>query len=854
MRRLATVWPKANLLSYVKRRSAHRRNLAKVIFDFGNGVATMNPGGRWVRFFAELGIADIAFVGGKNASLGEMYRELAPQGLKVPNGFAITADAYRDVLEAAGAVPRLAATLDGIDVSDVVDLARRGAAAREIVYAAPMPAGLAAQILDAYRRLRDEYGDSLTLAVRSSATAEDLPTASFAGQHESFLNVHGEQRLLDAVKRCFASLYTDRAIAYRIERGFDHSRVYLSVGVMKMVRSDIGAAGVMFSLDTETGFRDVVFVTGSYGLGENVVQGAVDPDEFYVHKPTFEKGFRAVLRRTLGSKKLKMVYASGGSRDTTRNVPTDRRERERFCISDADVLLLADYAIRIEKHYSGKAGEERPMDAEWAKDGVDGEIYIVQARPETVASQVKGNVLEEYRLSVSAPALVSGRAVGTRVAAGRARVVEKVADLAQFQPGEVLVADVTTPDWGTVMKTAAAIVTNRGGRTCHAAIVARELGIPAVVGCDTATRVIRTGDEITVSCAEGDIGRAYAGLLPFDVRRTDLAVIPRPATRIMMNVGDPDSAFKFSFLPNDGVGLARMEFIINEAIGVHPMALVHPEKVQDPKERAEIARLTAHYPAPADFFVERLAEGVGTIAAAFYPKPVVVRLSDFKTNEYASLLGGAAFEPKESNPMLGFRGASRYAHPAYAEGFALECAAMKRVRDVMGLDNVILMVPFCRRVAEAEQVIDCMAKQGLVRGVNGLSIYVMCEIPNNVILIDEFARHFDGFSIGSNDLTQLTLGVDRDSEIVAFDYEERDDGVKEMIRLAIAGARRNHRHSGICGQAPSDFPEIAEFLVREGIDSISLNPDSVLKTTLAILDLEGRLGRAPRVVATPPTD
>ena len=798
----------------------------------------------YVRFFSDIGVADLALVGGKNASLGEMYRQLTVQGVRVPNGFAITAAAYRDVLDAAGALPRLRSALDGLNVSDVSDLARRAAQAREIVFAAALPVDLAAAILEAYRRLRDEYGPTLTLAVRSSATAEDLPTASFAGQHDSFLNVSGEQPLLEAVRRCFASLYTDRAIAYRLERGFDHEKVYLSVGVMKMVRSDLGAAGVMFSLDTDTGFRDVVFITGSYGLGENVVQGAVDPDEFYVHKPTFEKGHRAVLRRTLGSKQIKMVYEAVQGRHTTRNVPTESGERARFCIGDADVLTLADCAIKIEKYYSSQAGKPRPMDAEWAKDGADGRIYIVQARPETVASQVKGHIIEEYLLGGNGPLLATGRAVGAKVASGRARVIENVAALARFQPGEVLVADMTAPDWGTVMKTAAAIVTNRGGRTCHAAIVARELGIPAVVGTEDATRVIGPGQEVTVSCAEGDIGHVYDGALPFEVRRTDLAAISRPATRIMLNVGDPDRAFKLSFLPNDGVGLARMEFIINEAIKVHPMALVHPEKVADPKERAEIERLASNYAAPADFFVERLAEGVGTIAAAFYPKPVVVRLSDFKTNEYASLLGGAAFEPKEANPMLGFRGASRYAHPAYAEGFALECAAMKRVRETMGLTNVILMVPFCRRVAEAEQVVRRMAELGLARGVDGLEIYVMCEIPNNVIQIDAFARHFDGFSIGSNDLTQLTLGVDRDSDLVAFDYDERDDGVKEMIRLAIVGCRRNHRHSGICGQAPSDYPEMAEFLVRAGIDSMSLNPDSVLKTTLHVLEIERGIAAA----------
>ena len=801
---------------------------------------------KYVRFFNELGIGDVAHVGGKNASLGEMYRELTPQGLRVPNGFAVTAESYRYVLDRAGAWGRLHAVLDNLDANDVTQLATRAAEARDIVYGSPLPDDLAQEILAAYRLLIEEYGPALTLAVRSSATAEDLPTASFAGQHETYLNVQGEHRLLDAVRRCFASLFTDRAIHYRVDQGFDHFKVLLSVGVMKMVRSDIGAAGVMFSLDTETGFRDVVFINASYGLGENVVQGAVDPDEFYVHKPTFAKGHRAVLRRTLGSKKVKMVYSAGGERETTRNIPTDKLERERFCISDEDVLTLTDYAIKVEEHYSRKAGESRPMDSEWAKDGIDGKIYMVQARPETVASQVRGHMLEEYLLKGSAPVRVKGRAVGTKVASGRARVINNVAELSQFQPGEVLVADMTTPDWGTVMKVAAAIVTNRGGRTCHAAIVARELGIPAIVGTDAATRLIQTGMDLTVSCAEGDIGKVYDGIVQFDVRRTDLAGIARPATKIMLNVGDPDSAFKLSFLPNDGVGLARMEFIINEYIKAHPMALIHPEKVQDEKERAEIARLTAQHASPSAFFVERLSEGVGTIAAAFYPKPVVVRLSDFKTNEYASLIGGRWFEPEEANPMLGFRGASRYAHPAYAEGFALECAAMRRVREDMGLTNVILMIPFCRRVSEAEQVLKCMAELGLERGKKGLEIYVMCEIPNNVIQIDAFARHFDGFSIGSNDLTQLTLGVDRDSEIVAFDYEERDEGVKEMIRLAVEGCKRNARHSGICGQAPSDYPEIAEFLVQIGIDSISLNPDSVLKTTLRILDVERALNRKSR--------
>jgi len=802
---------------------------------------------RYIRFFNEIGIDDVPSVGGKNASLGEMYRELSPQGVRIPNGFAITAQAYSYVLEEAGIVGKLRETLEGLQPEDVEDLARRGKRARDLVYGAPLPEDLRGEILQAYRSLQQEYGPKLSVAVRSSATAEDLPNVSFAGMHETFLNVQGEEPLLDACRRCFASLFTDRAIHYRIDAGFDHFKVALSIGVMKMVRSDLSASGVMFSLDTESGFRDVVFITGAYGLGENVVQGAVDPDEFYVFKPTFEAGRRAVLRRSLGSKKIKMVYAHGSSRHTTRNVPTSGAERERFCIDDAEALTLAGYAIKVEKHYSAKAGKPRPMDMEWAKDGDDGQLYMVQARPETVASQKLGNVLEIYAVKGAGVVLASGRSVGEKVVSGAVRVIDDVAHISQFRPGEVLVADTTTPDWEPVMKTAGAVVTNRGGRTCHAAIIARELGIPAVVGADNATTALKSGETVTVSCAEGDVGRIYRGEVPFEVQRTDLEGLKRPATQIMVNLGNPELAFKTSFLPNDGIGLARMEFIVSESIKVHPMALVHPEKVADAGERATIARLCRGYAKPADFFIERLAEGVGTIAAAFYPKPVIVRMSDFKSNEYAALLGGRAFEPSEGNPMIGFRGASRYAHPAYAEGFALECAAMRRVREVMGLSNLKLMIPFCRRIDEAERVLKVMADQGLVRGKDGLEIYVMCEIPNNVILLDAFARHFDGFSIGSNDLTQLTLGVDRDSEIVAFDYDERDDGVKEMIRLAVEGCRRNHRHSGLCGQAPSDYPEMAQFLVEIGIDSMSLNPDAVLKTTLQVLELEKKLGRKPRV-------
>ena len=793
---------------------------------------------KYIRFFKEIHMEDVPLMGGKNASLGEMYRELTPQGVKVPNGFAITSEAYRHLLDQANAWPALHAALDGLDPTNITDLTQRGARAREIVYSAPLPADLQAEILAGYAELREEYGETLSVAVRSSATAEDLPTASFAGQQDTYLNIAGEVALLDACKRCFASLFTDRAIHYRMDQGFDHFKVALSIGVMKMVRSDKATSGVMFSLDTETGFRDVVFITASWGLGENVVQGAVDPDEFYVFKPAFQRGKKAVLRRVMGTKKIKMIYTEGDTRHSTRNVATHRHEQESFCLTDADVLALADYAIKVERHYSQKIHESRPMDMEWAKDGLDGQLYMIQARPETVASQKKGQMLEEYILGGQGTVLAQGRAVGGKIASGPVHVISDVRQLADFKPGEVLVADTTSPDWEPIMKEAAAIVTNRGGRTCHAAIIARELGIPAVVGADHATTTLKDGDYVTISCAKGDVGNVYAGVVPFTVRQTDLSTLPRPETEIMINLGNPEIAFQTSMLPNDGVGLARMEFIINHTIKAHPMALLHPEKVEDAHEQKALVALTQGYAQAADFFVERLSEGIGTIAAAFYPKPVVVRMSDFKSNEYAALLGGRWFEPREDNPMLGFRGASRYAHPAYTEGFRLECRAMKRVREEMGLDNVILMLPFVRRVKEADDVLAKMAEFGLHRGEDGLQIYAMCEVPNNVILIDQFAKRFDGFSIGSNDLTQLTLGVDRDSATVAYDYDERDDGVKEMIRLAVEGCARNGIHSGLCGQAPSDYPEMAEFLVRIGIQSMSLNPDTVLATTLHVLDVE----------------
>lgn len=800
---------------------------------------------RFIRPFKEISAEDVALVGGKTASLGEMYRALHSRGILVPNGFAITAEAYRHVLTEGRAWEKLHAALDGVRIDDLEDLARRGKLAREIVYSAGLPDDLKAEILEAYAALRREYGTDMSVAVRSSATAEDLPTASFAGQQESFLNVSGEQALLDACRRCFASLFTDRAIHYRADVGFDHFKVALSIAVMKMVRADLASSGVIFTVDTESGFRDVVLITGSYGLGENVVQGAVEPDELIVFKPTLIAGYRAILRRALGSKKIKMVYAESGKREATCNVPTPAAERQRYCLSDEEALRLAEQAIEIERYYSAKAGAPLPMDIEWAKDGIDQQLYIVQARPVTGVAQTRGAVLQDYVLGETGPVLASGRAVGERIASGPVRLISSSAQAGEFQSGEVLVTESTTPDWEPIMRRAAAIVTNRGGRTCHAAIVAREFGIPAIVGTGNATERLATGQQVTVSCAEGDVGNVYEGRLRFDVRRTDISRLARPRTQIMLIASNPELAFHQSSLPNDGVGLARMEFIITDHIKAHPMALLHPERVEDAAERRMLEALTHGYEHPADFFIERLAEGVATIAAAFYPKPVIVRMSDFKTNEYAGLLGGRWFEPREENPMLGFRGAARYAHPAYAEGFGLECAAMKRARETMGLTNIKLMIPFCRRTSEARAVLARMKEFGLERGTNGLEIYMMCEIPNNVLLIAEFSEYFDGFSIGSNDLTQLTLGVDRDSAIVAFDFDERDPGMLKMLKLAVEGCQHNGVHSGICGQAPSDYPEIAGELVRLGIDSISVNPDTVVKTTLAVLEVERQLAAAP---------
>jgi pyruvate,water dikinase len=803
-----------------------------------------NP--KYIRWFNEVGIEDVPIVGGKNASLGEMYKELTPKGVKIPNGFAISADAYWHVLSSSGITDQLKELMQGLDKSNVIDLSERGKLARELILSAGIPEDLWEEIKLAYDKLSEQYGPRPDVAVRSSATAEDLPTASFAGQQETYLNISGYSTLKEACSKCFASLFTDRAISYRIDNNFDHFQVALSIGVQKMVRADLATSGVTFTLDTETGFRDVILITACYGLGENIVQGAVNPDEYYVFKPTFRNGHKAIIRKNLGQKKIKMIYGIGESKALTRNVEVPVVDRKRFSVSDDDILTLADYAIKIEEHYSEKSGKLMPMDIEWAKDGTSGELFIVQARPETVQSQRDMGVLEKYVLDGKGNVIATGKSVGEKIASGKARVVLNIDELHSVMPGEIIVANTTTPDWEPVMKTAGGIVTNRGGRTCHAAIVSRELGISAVVGTENATQNIKTGQHVTLSCAEGTEGIVYDGVIDFHIEKVALGRLKRPSTKIMMNLANPDLAFSLSRIPNDGVGLARMEFIITSYIKIHPMALVHPENVTDFSTQNQIYYLTYGYKNKEEFFVEKLAEGVGTIAAAFYPKPVIVRMSDFKTNEYASLIGGEFFEPEEENPMIGFRGASRYYDERYREGFALECKAMKRVRDDMGLTNLVIMIPFCRRIDEAGKVLEQMAKNGLKRGENGLEVYVMCEIPNNVLLIDEFSKLFDGFSIGSNDLTQLTLGVDRDSELVAHDFDERDPGVMKMISMTIEGAKRNNRHCGICGQAPSDYPEFAEFLVKEGIDSISLNADSVMKTTLKVVEMENKLHKASK--------
>ena len=799
---------------------------------------------RYIRWFEDIGIKDIPLVGGKNASLGEMVRELAPRGIKVPNGFAITAEAYWHLLRAANIDQQIQEILSGLDTRDTANLQQRGRAVRHAIMAAPLPQDLQHSIIAAYRELSRGADKPMDVAVRSSATAEDLPNASFAGQQETYLNVQGDAALLESCKRCFASLFTDRAISYRQDKGFDHFKIALSIGVQRMVRSDLASSGVMFSIDTETGSQDIVLINAAFGLGENVVQGSINPDEYFVFKPTLKQGFRPILQKRLGSKEFKLVYDIGGSK-MVKNIPVAPDDRSRFAITDDEILCLARWACLIEDHYSQQRGQYTPMDMEWAKDGHTGELFILQARPETVQSQKSLDRVEVYHLKEKGPALVRGRSVGEKIAHGPVRVVKSAHNLNQVQKGDVLVTDKTDPDWEPTMRKAAAIVTNRGGRTCHAAIVSRELGLPAIVGTENATEVLKDGQAVTVSCAEGETGFVYQGLLKFDVQQIKLHDLSRPHTQVMMNVGNPEEAFRLSSLPNDGVGLAREEFIISNYIKVHPLALLDYDRIEDQALREQIAQLTIGYDDKPQFFVDKLAQGVAMIGAAFYPKDVVVRLSDFKTNEYANLIGGKAYEPVEENPMIGFRGASRYYNPRYQVGFALECRAMKKVRDEMGLSNVKLMVPFCRTVEEGRRVLEEMEKHGLKRGDNKLEVYVMCEIPSNVILANEFAEIFDGFSIGSNDLTQLVLGVDRDSEIVAHIFDERNPAVKNMIASVIQAAKSKGKKIGICGQAPSDYPEFAAFLVELGIDSISLNPDAVLKTTVKILEIEA-VQAAPR--------
>ncbi|MDZ8078706.1 MAG: phosphoenolpyruvate synthase [Nostoc sp. DcaGUA01] len=819
-----------------------------------------------ILWFDEVGIHDIPLVGGKNASLGEMIQQLTPKGINVPTGFATTAYAYRYFIESAGLEAKLRELFADLDVEDVKNLRERGKKARSLLIHTPFPVELREAIAAAYQSLCDRYNAETDVAVRSSATAEDLPDASFAGQQETYLNVVGAQGVLAACHKCFASIFTDRAISYRHTKGFDHFSIALAVGVQKMVRSDLATSGVMFSIDTETGFKDAALITAAYGLGENVVQGSVNPDEYSVFKPTLKAGFRPIIDKKLGSKELKMIYDDGSK--FTKNVSVPFRERGKFALSDAEILELASWACLIEDHYSKTHGIYTPMDIEWAKDGITKQLFIVQARPETVQSQKTGNVLRSYhlllgnrewgigngeksshsphrtdainRVSTDSPIpLVTGRAIGEAISQGKVRLILDVQKLEQFQPGEVLVTERTDPDWEPIMKRASAIVTNSGGRTCHAAIIARELGVPAIVGCGNATDILKTGQEVTISCAEGEEGKVYPGLLPFEVEEVALENLPRTRTQILMNVGNPQEALSLSAIPNDGVGLARTEFIIANQIQVHPMALIKYDLLKDEFVKAKIADLTALYDEKPQYFVDKLAQGIGRIAAAFYPKPVIVRMSDFKSNEYANLLGGQQFEPDEENPMLGWRGAARYYDEGYREAFALECHALKRVREEMGLTNVIPMIPFCRTPDEGRLVLAEMAKNGLKQGVNDLQVYVMCELPSNVIMAQEFAEVFDGFSIGSNDLTQLTLGLDRDSALVARLFDERSEGVKRMVKMAIETAKKCDRKIGICGQAPSDYPEFAQFLVEQGIDSISLNPDSVLKTMLEVAKAEG---------------
>lgn len=783
----------------------------------------------YVVWFRDLKKTDVPLVGGKNASLGEMISNLGEAGVTVPDGFATTASAYREFLEQSGLNDRIYKALDALDVNNVVALAETGKQIRQWILETPFPAALDKAIRDAFTIMQGGNKE-LSVAVRSSATAEDLPDASFAGQQETFLNVRGVDAVVKSTHEVFASLFNDRAIAYRVHQGFDHKHVALSAGIQRMVRSETGSSGVMFSLDTESGFRDVVFITASYGLGETVVQGQVNPDEFYVHKPTLAAGRSCILRRNLGSKAIKMIYAKDGSKLVS-TVEVDKEERSRFCITDEEIESLARQCVIIENHYG------HPVDVEWAKDGDDGKLYIVQARPETVKSR-QNNTMERYLLNEKGKVLVEGRSIGHKIGSGKARVISSLREMDKVQPGDVLVTDMTDPDWEPIMKRASAIVTNRGGRTCHAAIIARELGIPAVVGCGDATDILNEGQAITVSCAEGDTGLVYEGQLDFNVKTNSIESMPKLPFKIMMNVGNPDRAFDFQGLPNEGVGLARLEFIINRMIGVHPKALLNFDSL--PKDvKQSIERRISGYAGPVEFYIEKLVEGISTLAAAFYPKRVIVRLSDFKSNEYANLIGGKLYEPEEENPMLGFRGASRYVSDSFRDCFVLECRALKKVREEMGLTNVEIMVPFVRTVGEAEQVVRLLDENGLKRGENGLRVIMMCELPTNALLADDFLKHFDGFSIGSNDLTQLTLGLDRDSGIVSHLFDERDPAVKALLKLAIDACNRAGKYIGICGQGPSDHPDLAKWLMDIGINSVSLNPDSVLDTWFYLAENHG---------------
>lgn len=791
-----------------------------------------------ILWLSQIHADQIKMVGGKTASLGEMYNSLSKVGIRVPNGFAITTQGFQDHLKEHKLSGPLKDLFDEINITSPESLSEKSYWARQLILTSPLPQELEHEILEAYAKLSAESGESETdVAVRSSATAEDLPNASFAGQQETYLNVRGKYQLLEACRKCFASLFTERAISYRNRFGFDQLKVSLSVCVQKMVRSDLACSGVMFTIDTETGFPNVVLISAAYGLGENIVQGLVTPDEYCVFKPTLKDSIRPILRKELGSKETKLIYDIGGEK-LTRNIPVSIEDREQYVLPDADILELARWGILVEEHYSKLRGESTPMDIEWAKDGKDGQLYLVQARPETVHSRRRTTIITESHLDEKGKVLIQGHSVGNKIGKGEVRVIQNLSDRDQLKSGEILVVDKTDPDWEPVMRNASAIITNSGSRTCHAAIVSRELGIPAIVGTKNATSLLRNGQKVTVSCAEGEIGKVYEGLLKYSVEEVDISKLERPNTKIMLNIADPAKAMALSFLPQSGVGLAREEFIITNYVKVHPLALIHFNELRDYTVRSEIIELTKHYKYMSQYFVDKLAEGIAMIASAFYPKDVILRFSDFKTNEYSHLLGGEQFEPHEENPMLGLRGASRYYHPLYQEGFALECQAIQRVRDHMGLTNLKVMIPFCRTPEEGKLVLAEMKKNGLVQGQNGLEVYVMCEIPSNVILAEQFADIFDGFSIGSNDLTQLILGVDRESHLLSDQFDERNEAVKSMISYAIRIARKKGKKIGICGQAPSDYPEYSTMLIQEGIDSISLNADAILKTLKVVLEEE----------------